>query len=170
MGFRNWITGSNPNKQGDAFFFSFGRDQHYCRKYLGSGGSHYQDDERLLAHYSAPGCIGQHTRKANGKTTPQKPVGIAYELITGLWNFPKRNWEPKITTKDKKSEADMVLDLGFAEGFADASQKQDRAAWMKQLTTILLLVCMGVLLIILLVGIQTGVIGNLFSGLTNFFH
>ena len=165
MGIRNWLTGSSPSKQGDALFFSFGRDQHFCRKYLEGSGSHYQDDERLLAHYSAPGCIAEHTRKSNGQTSPLKPVGIAYELITGLWNFPNRGWQPKMEIKAGKSESDMVLDLGFAEGFAEAGQKQDKAAWMKQLTTILLLVSLGVLLIILLVGIQTGVIGNFLSGL-----
>lgn len=169
MGLKSWISGSS-GKQGDALFFSFGRDQHFCRKYLEGSGSHYQDDDRLLAHYSAPGCIGEHTQKANGQTRPLKPVGIAYELITGLWNFPTRAWAPKMETKAGKSESDMVLDLGFAEGFADASQKQEKAAWMHQLTTVLLLVCLGVLLIITLIGIQTGVIGNFFAGIGNFFH
>ena len=169
MGLKSWITGSSPSKQGDALFFSFGRDQHFCRKYLEGSGSHYQDDERLLAHYSAPGCIGEHSQKMNGQTKPLKPVGIAYELITGLWNFPTRGWAPKLETKAGKSESDMVLDLGFAEGFADASQKQEKAAWMQQLTTVLLLVCLVVLLIITLIGIQSGVIGNFLSGITKLF-
>lgn len=169
MGLKSWITGSSSSKQGDALFFSFGRDQHFCRKMLEGSGSHYQDDERLLAHYSAPGCIGEHSQKMNGQTKPLRPVGIAYELITGLWNFPSRGWQPKMEMKAGKSESHMVLDLGFAEGFSDASQKENKAAWMKQLTTILLLVSVGALLIILLIGIQTGVIGNLFAQLPKLF-
>lgn len=166
MGLLSKITGGNPNKGGDALMFAFGRDQHFCRRYVEAGGSHFEDNGRLLAYYSSPGCIGEHARKANGQTRPLGPVSIGYELITGLWEFPMLNWHEKQEEKQGKSESDMVLDLGFAEGLAEANQKQEKAAWMKQLTMIMLIAVAGFLLIILLIGIQTGVIGNFLSGIT----
>ena len=168
MGIRSWITGGNPGKGGDAKGYMFGRDQHFRRAYVEAEGSHLQDNERLLAYYTAPGCIGEETQKVSGQARPLGPIFVGYELITGLWNFSTGGWQPKMETKQGKSESDMVLDLGFAEGFAEASQKQDKVAWMKQLTTILLLVALGFLLIILLIGIQTGVIGNFLSDLPKF--
>lgn len=168
MGFLSKLTGGNPNKQGDALMYVFGRDQHFCRTYVEARGSHFQNNERLLAYYSSPGCLGEHCRKVNGHVRPLGPVTIAYELITGLWNFPMLNWHEKITVEKGKSESDMVLDNGFAEGFAEAAQKQDKADWMKQLTTIMMLAVAGFLLIILLIGIQTGVIGNFLAGISKF--
>lgn len=168
MGFLSKLTGGNPKKQGDALMFVFGRDQHFCRTYVDARGSHFQNNERLLAYYSSPGCLGEHRRKVNGQVRPLGPVTIAYELITGLWNFPMLDWHEKVTVEKGKSESDIVLDNGFAEGFAEASQKQEKAAWMGKLTTILLLAVVGFLLIILLIGMQTGVISNFLAAIPKF--
>lgn len=78
------------------------------------------------------------------------------------------DWHEKVTMEKGKSESDMVLDNGFAEGFAEAEQKQEKAAWMGKLTTILLLAVVGFLLIILLIGMQTGVISNFLAGIPKF--
>lgn len=171
MGLGNFfkqLTGENPNKEGDALMFVFGRDQHFCRRKVEAGGSHFQDNTRLLAYYSSRGCIGEHIRKSNGRSRPLGPISIGYELITGLWSFPTLNWHEKMAVEAGKSESDMVLDNGFAEGFAMAAQKQDRAAWMKQLTTILLLAVLGASLLFLMIGVQTGVIPNFLSSIPKF--
>ena len=170
------LSGGDPNKEGDALMFVFGRDQHFCRRKVEAGGSHFQDNSRLQAYYSSRGCIGEHIRKSNGRTRPLGPISIGYELITGLWSFPLLNWNPKmVVTGDAgkgkgevDSESNMVLDNGFAEGFALASQKQDRAAWMKQLTTVLLLAVLGAALLFLMIGMQTGVIPNFLSSIPRF--
>jgi len=168
MGLFSKLTGGNPNKQGDALMYVFGRDQHFCRTYVDARGSHFQNDERLLAYYSSPGCLGEHRQKVNGRVRPLRPVTIAYELITGLWTFPMLDWHEKITVEKGHSESDMVLDNGFAEGFAEAAQKQEKAAWMGKLTTILLLAVVGFLLIVLLIGMQTGVISNFLAAIPKF--
>lgn len=170
FGFLKRLIGGNPNKEGDALMFVFGRDQHFCRRRVEAGGSHFQDNTRLLAFYSSPGCIGEQIRKVNGHSRALGPISIAYELITGLWTFPMLNWHEKMAVEAGKSESDMVLDNGFAEGFATAAQKQDRAAWMKQLTTVLFLAVLGVFLLSLLVGMQTGMIHNFLSAIPKFIH
>lgn len=167
-GFFKRLTGGDPNKEGDALMFVFGRDQHFCRRRIEAGGSHFQDNTRLQAYYSSRGCIGEHSRKSNGRARPLGPISIGYELITGLWNFPMLNWQEKMAVEAGKSESDMVLDNGFAEGFAMAAQKQDRAAWMKQLTTVLLLAVLGASLLFLMIGMQTGVIPNFLSSIPGF--
>ena len=164
------LTGGEPDKGGDALMFVFGRDQHFCRRLVEAGGSHFQDNTRLMAYYSSRGCIGEQIRKANGRRRPLGPISIAYEPITALWNFPMLNWPEKMAVEAGKSESDMVLDTGFAEGFAMAAQKQGRQAWMKQLTTVLLLAVLGATLIVLMVGMQTGAISNFFSAIPKFFH
>lgn len=171
MGLGNFfkkLAGGDPNKGDNAFMYVFGRDQHFCRRRVEAGGSHFQDNTRLLAYYSSPGCIGEQVRKANRHERPQGPVSIAYELITGLWHFPTLNWHERMAVEAGKSESDMVLDNGFAEGFATAAQKQERQAWMKQLTTVLLLAVLGAFLLFLLIGIQTGTISNFLSAIPKF--
>jgi len=167
-GFFKKLSGGNPGKEGDAMMFAFGRDQHFCRRTVEAGGSHFQDNDRLLAYYSSRGCIGEHMRKANRRARSLGPVSIAYEPITALWNFPMLDWNAKMPVEQGKTESDMVLDTGFAEGFAMAAQKQDRAAWMKQLTTVLLLAVLGASLLFLMIGMQTGAISNFLAGIPAF--
>lgn len=173
-GFFKKLSGGDPDKGEDALMFVFGRDQHFCRRKVEAGGSHFQDNDRLLAYYSSRGCIGEHVRKSNGRARPLGPISIGYELITGLWNFPLLNWNPKMAVEGDKgkseanSESNMVLDNGFAEGFALAAQKQDRAAWMKQLTTVLLLAVTGALILFLMIGLQTGTIPNFLEAIPKF--
>jgi hypothetical protein len=164
------LSGGNPAKEGDAFMYMFGRDQHFCRRKVEAGGSHFQDNVRLLAYYSSHGCIGEQVRKVHNRTRPLGPVSIGYELITGLWDFPMLNWHEKMAVEAGKSESDMVLDNGFAEGFAMAEQKESRQAWMQQLTTVLFLAVLGFFLIVLLIGMQTGVIGNFLAAIPKFIH
>lgn len=168
-GFFKRLSGGDSNKEGDASIFVFGRDQHFCRRRVEAGGSHFQDNTHLLAYYSSRGCIGEHIRKSNKRARPLGPISIAYEPITGLWNFPMLDWHEKMAVEAGKSESDMVLDTGSAEGFAMAAQKQDRQAWMKQLTTILLLAVLGATLMFLMIGMQTGVISNFLSAIPKFF-
>ena len=98
------------------------------------------------------------------------PISIAYEPITGLWHFPMLNWHEKMPVDAGKSESDMVLDTGFAEGFATAAQKQDRQAWMRQLTNVLLLAVLGATLMFLMIGMQTGAISNFLTAIPKFFR
>lgn len=162
------LSGGNPTNNGDALMYVFGRDQHFCRRKVEAGGSHYQDNERLLAYYSSRGCIGEHVRKSNNRARPMGPITVGYELITGLWDFPMLTWHEKMAVEQGKTESDMVLDTGFAEGFAMAAQRQDKAAWMKQLTTVLLLTVLGASLLFLMIGMQTGAISNFLSAIPRF--
>jgi mannose/fructose/N-acetylgalactosamine-specific phosphotransferase system component IIC len=51
-----------------------------------------------------------------------------------------------------------------------AEQKESRQAWMQQLTTVLFLAVLGFFLIVLLIGMQTGVIGNFLAAIPKFIH
>ena len=168
------ISGTEE-KGGDAFCFVFGSDKRFVRRNLELQGSHIQDNKNRLAYFSASEGIGTFTRRVNGTTRTMGPVSLAYELITELYNFSGFYWINDRLNKQMGGngqhgfETDEVLDNGWAEGFALAHQRQNDEELKGRLSHILLLTVLGAFFMFLIIGAATGLISNLFSGISRVF-
>lgn len=172
MGLRSAIrglAGGKGNDAGDALLVVFGEDKRFSRRKMASTGVHFQDNRNRLAYGSFPGGIGILSHKNNGRERMMGPVSIAFEPTTKLYNYPMLAWiEEEKPKEGQQTKRDVILDAGFAEGCARAVQNEDRQEWMSRLTTILLLAVLGAVLMAFLFGVQTGLLSDLFSGLTGF--
>lgn len=174
-GFFKKLAGSDTNKGGNALLFVFGADKRFSRRVMEATGSHLQDNTNRLAYFSSPDANGVLSRQSNGIVRTFGPVSVAYEPITELYSFPLLSWLPDRQRRDKKNdhhamyEEDEILDNSWAEGFAQAHQKQENTEIRNRLMLILLLAVLGAVAMFLLVGMQSGLISNFLSAIPKFF-
>lgn len=169
------LSGTEP-KGGDAFCFVFGSDKRFVRRNMELQGSHLQDNPNCLAYFSSSEGIGTFTRRVNGTARTLGPVSLVCDLVTELYSFHELAWIPdRLNGNDKTNghheifERDEVLDIGLAEGLAMAHRTQSDEETRKRLSQILLLTVLGAFFMFLVVGASTGLISNLFSGISKVF-
>lgn len=160
----NRFSGNDVVKGTNALCYVFGEDKRYSRRNMESTGVYYQDKTNRLGYDSFPTAIGILERKANGKSRTLGPISIAYEPTSHMFSFPMLDWS------SEEHKDDVILDTAFAEGCSRAVQREDRKEWMDRLMTIFLLAVAGGVILLLLIAIQSGVLGDFFTGLKGFFR
>lgn len=172
------LSGADTTKTGNVFCFVFGADKHFYRRDMEAQGSHLQDNDYRLAHFSSPETTGVLSRVVNGTPRTMGPVSLAYEPIPELWMFPQQNWGPDRTRKAEAGgngnkpmlfEDDEILDNAWSEAFSLANQRESNQETRNRLLQILLLAVLGVIAMFLLVAVSTGMLDEFVKGAKQFF-
>lgn len=180
MGLGNFLKklSGGDAKTGNAFTFVLGADKHFRRRNLESQGSHIQDNEYRLAHFSSPDANGVLSKVVNGQTRIMGPVCVAYEPITELFWFSNLDWGKDRAAVEAQEggngqnptyEHDEILDNSWAEGFSLADQRDNNQETRNRLMQILLLAVLLAGGLFLLVAAATGLLGDFIANAGKFF-